>query len=284
VKIAKHWFKENGLTRCLLCPHECLIIEGNTGLCRARKNIGGELFSLSYSKLTCVNLDPIEKKPLMHFYPGSKIMSFGSFGCNFRSSFCLNWEISQSDDSVLPLQDLLPEEASKLALTQNSIGAAYTYNEPLINFEWVLETAQKVKNKNGKNVLVTNGYANSQPLDDILGYIDAANIDVKAFTESFYRKHCGGSLTKVIMAVEKFAQRSVHIEITNLLIPGENDSVEEISRLVDWLSGINSEIPLHFSRYFPNYKLDINPTTIDTLQRAYDIASKKLKYVCLGNV
>ena len=284
MKIAKYWLKENGLTRCLLCPHECLIIEGNTGLCKARKNIEGELISLSYGKITCINLDPIEKKPLKHFYPGTKIMSFGSFGCNFRCSFCQNWEISQSDDSVLPLQDLLPEEASKLALTQNSIGAAYTYNEPLINFEWVLETAQKVKNKNGKNVLVTNGYANSQPLDDILGYIDAANIDVKAFTESFYRKYCGGSLTKVIEAVEKFAQKSVHIEITTLLIPGENDSAEEISKLVDWLSGINPEIPLHFSKYFPNYKLDLNQTPIDILQRAADIASKKLKYVYLGNV
>jgi len=284
VKIAKHWLKENGFTRCLLCPHECLIIEDNTGLCRARKNISGELFSLSYGKLACVNLDPIEKKPLKHFYPGTKIMSFGSFGCNFRCSFCQNWQISQSDESIIPLQELSSEEASKLALTQNSIGAAYTYNEPLINFEWVLETAQKVKSKNGKNVLVTNAYANPQPLDDLLGFIDAANIDVKAFTESFYRKYCGGSLRKVIGSVEKFAQKSVHIEITTLLIPGENDSVEEISKLVDWLAGINAEIPLHFSKYFPSYKLELEPTPIDILQRAADIASKKLKYVYLGNV
>ena len=284
MKIAKHWLKENGLTRCLLCPHECLIIEGNTGLCKARKNIAGELFSLSYGKISCINLDPIEKKPLKHFYPGTKIMSFGSFGCNFRCSFCQNWEISQCDETTMPLQELSAEEASKLALTQNSIGSAYTYNEPLINFEWVLETSQKIKSKNGKNVLVTNAYANPNVLDELLGFIDAANIDVKAFSESFYRKYCGGSLTKVIEAVEKFAQKSVHIEITTLLIPGENDSVEEISRLVDWLSGINSEIPLHFSRYFPNYKLELNQTPIDILQRAAGIASKKLRYVYLGNV
>ncbi|MCX5781186.1 MAG: AmmeMemoRadiSam system radical SAM enzyme [Elusimicrobia bacterium] len=270
--------------KCFLCPHTCNIMPGKTGICRARKNIDGILYSLTYNKFTSINMDPIEKKPLYHFYPGKGILSVGTIGCNFRCSFCQNWEISQADFDDSSLTELSPDAAVVLAQKYKSIGIAYTYNEPLINFEWILDTSKLARKKSLKNVLVTNGYINQEPLEELLPYIDAANIDVKFFNDESYEKMCGGHLEPVLKTVETCLKKNVHIELTNLIIPGENDSKEEIENLVKWIASLNNKIPLHFSRYFPQYKLDTPPTEKKTLVEAYEIAKKHLKYVYIGNV
>jgi pyruvate formate lyase activating enzyme len=277
--------KENQTVQCGLCPHNCVIAPGKTGICRIRQNKDGKLYSLTYDQSTSINFDPIEKKPLYHYYPGSTILSVGTLGCNFRCEFCQNWEISQAEFGDIPTRRLTSEMALKLAGENNSIGIAFTYNEPLINYEWVLDTAKLFSANKLKNVIVSNGYINPGPLAGLLPFIDAANIDVKSFSEGFYKKFCGvPAFTPVLKTVETMVRANKHVEITTLLIPGENDSAPEIEKLVDWLAGISDRIPLHFSRYFPQYKMDIPPTDMKTLLRAYELARKKLKYVYLGNV
>jgi len=285
MKEALYWEgKENKKVQCLLCPHDCVIGEGKIGICRVRKNTEGKLYSLTYNEFTSVALDPIEKKPLYHFYPASEILSFGTVGCNFRCQFCQNWEISQQDFERATIRTITSDEAVRLAKNSDSVGIAYTYNEPLINYEWILETAQLAQRYDLKNVLVTNGYLNEEPLENLLPYVDAANIDVKSFRNEFYRKICAGSLDAVLRTVEIMVKRKKHVEITNLIIPTLNDSNEEIEDLTDWIYALNNEIPLHFSRYFPCYKMQIESTPLSTLERARKIAFKKLKYVYLGNV
>lgn len=276
--------KENKKVQCILCPHNCIISEDKIGICRIRKNIDGKLYSLTYNEFTSVAMDPIEKKPLYHFYPGSEILSFGTVGCNLRCQFCQNWEISQQDFGAIPTRTISPDEAVRLAKTSDSLGISYTYNEPLINYEWLFETAKLAQEYNLKNVLVTNGYLNEEPLEKLLPYIDAANVDVKSFRNESYRKICGGSLDAVLRNVEIMVKRKKHIELTNLLIPTLNDSTEEIEDLTDWIYALDKEIPLHFSRYYPCYKMEIPATPVSTLEKARKIALKKLKYVYLGNV
>jgi pyruvate formate lyase activating enzyme len=287
MKEARYWSSgdiEKKTVLCGLCPHVCLIAPDKTGICGARKNISGQLFSLSYNSLTSVNLDPIEKKPLYHFHPGTKILSVGSFGCNFKCRFCQNWEISQSAFGEAPVKTFNPEEIVKMALNRGSVGIAYTYNEPLMNYEWVKDTAKLVKDGGLVNVLVSNGYINSKPFQELLPLIDAANIDIKAFTDDFYKKLCGGKLSPVLETVTAMEKAGKHVEITTLLIPGENDSAGEIEKLSAWIAGLNPEIPLHFSRYFPSYKMDNEPTAVDSLRLAWSIAKKKLKHVYVGNI
>ena len=276
--------KPEKIVQCVLCPHNCVIKLDKLGICRVRKNLNGELYSLSYNKFTGYNLDPIEKTPLYHFYPGSNIFSVGSFGCNFKCSFCQNWDISQQGEDSLALMFLDSEALLKLALKSNSIGIAYTYNEPLMNFEWIKDNARIFKTNGLKTVLVSNGYINSEPLDELLPLIDAANIDLKSFREDFYMEMCGGKLKPVLETVKKFVEMKKHLEITTLLIPGKNDSAEEIEKLTDWLADLDPTIPLHFSAYFPTYKLEIPATKMSCLETAYEIAKKKLKYVYLGNI
>jgi len=276
--------KAKDIIRCALCPHGCVIAPGKTGICNARKNVAGRLFSLSYGELTSVNLDPIEKKPLYHFYPGSKILSVGTFGCNFKCSFCQNWEISQSAAGGVPTKRVEPGEITGMALGCGSIGIAYTYNEPLMNYEWVKDTSKLAKGKGLANVLVTNGYINPEPFRELLPFIDAANIDVKAFTDDFYKKLCRGKLSPVLETVAAMAKSGKHVEITTLLIPGENDSPEEIARLTAWLGDLDPAIPLHFSRYFPSYKMNTGPTEMDVIERSCERAKKRLRYVYAGNI
>jgi len=276
---------EKKIVQCELCPHKCRLLPDKTGLCRIRKNIDGKLVSLVYGQFTSINLDPIEKKPLYHFYPGTDILSVGTIGCNFRCLNCQNWEISQADyDERLPLINLSSDDALKLAKKHNSIGIAYTYNEPFINYEWILETAELFRKNGLKNIFVSNGYINETPLMELVTFIDAANIDVKAFNNEFYTKICSAKLEPVLKTVEFLVREQKHIEITYLVIPKYNDSMTEIQEFTDWLSQLNSEIPLHFSRYYPNYKMSENATSLTTLERAQQIAAKKLKYVYLGNV
>jgi len=272
------------IVQCVLCPHGCILSVGKTGVCRARKNIDGKLYSLTYGKFTSINVDPIEKKPLYHFYPGSQILSVGSFGCNFRCSFCQNWEISQSGVDEIPLTEMTSKEVLEMAKKNNSIGIAYTYNEPLINYEWVLETSKLFRESGLKNVLVTNGYIMPEPLKELIPFIDAANVDIKFFNEAVHKKMTNGDLGFVKKTVEMLVKENVHVELTNLIIPGENDKIGEIEEMAKWVAELDGKIPLHFSRYFPAYKLKTAPTDMKTLAEAYETAKKHLKHVYIGNI
>lgn len=266
--------------RCSLCPHHCLIQPGKAGICRVRKNVDGRLVAVSYGRLSAVALDPIEKKPLYHFYPGSYIQSIGAIGCNFRCEFCQNWTIAQQE---APTEYMVPDDVVALGGRWGSIGIAYTYNEPSIWYEFVLECAQKAKAKGLVNVLVTNGFIEEQPLMDLLPYIDAMNIDVKSFQKEYYRKVCKGDRDAVLRAVEVAAQHT-HVEVTTLVVTGLNDSDDEMRQLSQWLASVDKDIPLHLSRYFPNYKMDLPATPVDRLYHLKDVAAENLSYVYIGNV
>ncbi len=273
---------EEGKVRCLLCPNYCLLKKGETGRCAVRQNQNGRLYSLIYGETTSVALDPIEKKPLYHFHPGNSILSLGTKGCNLKCPWCQNWSISQ--DLSCPTEKMTPEEAVVRAKQLNSFGIAYTYNEPFIWYEFVYDTARLAHQEGLKNVLVTNGYVNQKPLEEIIGLIDAMNIDVKSMEESFYQKYCGGKLAPVLKSAELSAKRC-HIEITNLIIPTLNDKQRDFQKLTDWVAEkLGKDVPLHFSRFFPAYKIDIPPTPIETLKAAEAIAKKRLRFVYLGNV
>lgn len=266
---------------CELCPHHCRIKNGFHGICKVRKNVGGVLYTENYSKISSWAMDPIEKKPLYHFYPGSYIFSVGSFGCNFRCKFCQNWQIAQITE--VPTEVVNPSELVQIAKSQKgNIGIAFTYNEPSIWYEYVSDVVKISKKEGLKTVLVTNGFIEEQPLREILPYIDAMNIDLKAFKEDFYRDTLG-RLSNVLKTIE-ICKNYCHVEITTLLIPGLNDEEEEIEQLAKWLSSVDKKIPLHFSRYFPNYKLNIPPTPIEKVKKARLIAKKYLYYVYTGNI
>jgi pyruvate formate lyase activating enzyme len=271
---------------CNICPHNCVIKEGKTGFCGTRRNDGGKIISESYGKITSVALDPIEKKPLYHFYPGSKILSLGSYGCNFKCGFCQNHHISM-DYTNYPYVILSPEDVAALSINfaeKENIGVAYTYNEPLINYEFVYDCAKLISRQNQKNILVTNGYINREPLESLLPFIHAMNIDIKSFRQEFY-SGLNGNLYSVLATVEKAVQKC-HIEITTLIIPGKNDSLEEMSELSKWIAGISKDIPLHISRFFPAYKYkreDISATPIGTIMRLVSEAKRSLNYVYSGN-
>ena len=282
MKEALYWEKIDGEVHCLLCPHDFKIVNGVTGVCGVRQNIGGKLYSLVYGEMTSVSLDPIEKKPLYHYHPGESILSLGTKGCNFKCPFCQNWAISQ--DLEVPTQKITSRWVIDKAKECKSFGIAYTYNEPFIWYEFVLETAKLAKKEGLENVLVTNGYVNPKPLEEMLPFIGAMNIDLKSIDDDFYRKYCKGSLEPVLRTIKRSA-KACHVELTNLVIPGLNDSEGNFDRLVDWIyDNVGADVPLHFSRYFPCYKLDQPLTSKETLEKAYKIAKKKLKNVHLGNI
>ncbi len=285
MKEALYWDKVDGdKVECKLCPHNCRIARDNTGICRARRNVEGRLHSLNYGMVSSIALDPIEKKPLYHFHPGSKILSAGTFGCNFKCSFCQNWTIAHDNPGVM---EMTPDELVRKALElkeRGNIGIAFTYNEPSIWFEFILDTSGKSKEAGLKNVLVTNGFISREPLAELLPYIDAMNIDVKAFTDKFYREICKGALEDVKGTVE-LSSAHCHVEVTTLVVPGLNDSEVEIKELASWLASVDETIPLHLSRYFPNYTMrDIPPTSKETLFKLKKAAEKHLNNVHLGNV
>lgn len=286
LKPARFYTGENDKIRCLLCPRRCLLGEGQTGFCGVRRVENGALYTENYGFCAALQWDPVEKKPLYHFYPGRQILSLGTYGCNLRCSFCQNWSLvlgrPGADDRRLP-----PGEV--LALLQRAggpgevVGAAYTYNEPLIWYEYVAETARLLHEHGYRNVLVTNGYISREPLAELLPYIDALNIDVKAFNDSFYEQYCRGRRGPVLETVE-LAAAAAHVEVTCLLLPTLNDRLEELAQLSSWLAGINPEIPLHLSRYFPRHRMNLPPTPPETMLAAREIALEKLKYVYLGNI
>ncbi len=271
---------------CNVCPHNCNLEDGQTGFCKARRNVEGRIVPINYGIVTSIALDPIEKKPLYHFFPGSMILSVGSFGCNLRCGFCQNYSISMSgEDAIQYSEKISPEDIVSTALKyahQGNIGIAYTYNEPLVGIEYVLDCAKMAKQKGLKNVVVTNGYASEDTINRVLPYVDAMNIDLKAFTQEFYDKISGDVQTvkNNIITVAK----SCHVEITTLIIPAENDSIEENTLLAKWIASVNDEIPLHLSRFFPRYKLtDRDATDIKHIYTLANNAKKYLKYVYTGN-
>jgi pyruvate formate lyase activating enzyme len=271
---------------CDICPHHCHIEEGHTGLCNARANKNGEIACINYGRVTSLALDPIEKKPLYHFMPGKRVLSVGSFGCNLRCPFCQNCGISMADAASAQSTELTPAQLVLKAVELvpfDNIGIAYTYNEPLIGYEFVRDTAALVHERGLKNVVVTNGYICKEPLDRLLPLIDAMNIDLKGFTEAFYHK-LRGDLKTVMETIELAAARC-HVEVTTLVIPGENDGEEELEALSRWLGSLSPDIPLHLSRFFPRYQYkDKKPTPPETLYKLYDVARRHLRHVYMGNL
>lgn len=281
MKEAKYYKKgDNNEVYCVLCPHYCKIADGDVGKCRVRTNDKGTLYTINYGKITSYNYDPIEKKPLYHFYPGSNIFSVGSFGCNLACDFCQNWQIVYDESLMMDISD---DDIISLTKAKDSIGIAYTYNEPSIWYEYIFNLSKKVRDEGLKNIMVTNGYINEEPLRELLPYIDAMNIDLKSIENSFYKSFCQGSIEPVIRTIE-IAYSLTHVEVTTLLIDGENSSLEEIERLAEKIAKIDPSIPLHLSRYFPAYKMKVLPTSIEALRSARDIAKRYLDYVYVGNV
>lgn len=272
--------KADGSVNCLLCPHKCKILPGKKGFCGVRTNIGGELFSLVDRVYSGIAYDPIEKKPLYRFHPGSRIFSIGSFGCTLRCDFCQNWHLLNLPERA-PLQD--DDAILQAAAQEGSIGIAYTYNEPTVSYETVLRLSKKARERGLVNVLITNGYINPEPFTELLKYIDAANIDIKAFNNEYYKKFCKGELEPVKENV-RIASKMVHLEITTLLTGENNSAPDEIEALAKFLADLDENIPLHLSRYFPAYKMTEPPTDIKLMLRAKEIASQHLKNVYLGNV
>lgn len=267
-----------GEVQCLLCPHNCNIPEESHGVCGVRKNIDGKLFSLNYGKITSAAYDPIEKKPLYNFHRGSEIFSIGSFGCNFKCDFCQNYEIVQSSSYY---KEVSIERMLEFAKDDSSIGIAYTYNEPTVWYEFMHDIAIRAREIGLYNVVVTNGYINEAPLRTLLPYIDAMNIDLKSFSNEFYKKICGGSLDPVKRTIEIAAEHT-HVEVTTLLIDNEND--EDVEGIAKFLSSIDKDIVLHISRYFPRYKRDNPATKLESLFNSEKIAKKYLNNVYIGNI
>lgn len=278
--------KASGKVRCLLCPKQCVLAPEKRGFCRARVNVGGRLVATTYGECTSIAIDPVEKKPLYHFYPGHTVLSVGAAGCNLACKFCQNWTIAQEECRGEPVTpDMLVEAALDRPAWERCVGIAYTYSEPVVWYEFVYDTARVAREAGLKNVLVTNGEISPDPLRELLSYLDALNIDVKSFTESFYQKVCAGSLEPVLRSAELAKAEGAHVEITNLLIPTLNDSDDEIQALTDWVAErLGPKTPVHFSRYFPQYKMNLPPTPVKTLERAAKIARQKLHYVYIGNV
>jgi pyruvate formate lyase activating enzyme len=281
---AKHWHvveDGSGKVACDLCPQACRINEGGHGICLGRVNRGGTLYALNYGECVSIAMDPIEKKPLYHVCPGRSILSIACNGCNLRCDFCQNWTISQTRAQT---SSVSPEELVKLAIESGSFGIAYTYTEPLIWFEYLLDAGGLAHERGLKNVLVTNGIVNEAPLKELLPFVDAMNIDLKSMRAEFYREYCHVEGLEAVKRTITLSAKETFIEVTNLKIPGLNDSEEETRELAGFLAGVSPSIPLHFSAYYPTHKMTIEPTPVATLVRAAEIAREKLDYVYLGNV
>lgn len=273
--------------QCELCPKNCLIAPGQSGECRIRVNLDGKLVAVTYGRPCAVHVDPIEKKPLFHVLPGSGIFSIATVGCNLHCKNCQNWEISQENPENLVARELPPAELATMAASYGCKSVAYTYTEPVVFYEYTLDGCMRAREKGLKNVLVTAGYINPEPLKRLAPYVDAANIDLKAMSDAFYRDICEGSLAPVLNTLETAKAAGVWVEVTNLVIPTLNDSDADLQKLCRWVSSnLGPETPLHFSRFHPAYRMkNLPPTPGETLDRAREIAKAEgLYYVYIGNV
>lgn len=272
---------------CAICPHACILAEGQLGRCRARRAADGVVVDDSYGRVTSLALDPIEKKPLARYMPGSKVLSVGSYGCNLRCPFCQNASIACASSADVPWRKVTPEDLADKALalaSEGNIGVAFTYNEPLVGYEFVCDAARAVHERGQENVLVSNGYINEEPLSRLLPLIDAANIDLKGFTEGFYR-WSGGDLATVKRTIEMLASApTCHLEVTTLVIPGKNDSPEEIAAAARWLAELDENIVYHITRFFPCHRCKDRPATpVRTVYALADVARRYLPHVYTGN-
>lgn len=270
---------------CQVCYNHCELEEGQAGRCHARRNKDGRIVPENYGKITSMALDPIEKKPLRRFYPGSQILSVGSYGCNLNCPYCQNYEISFSNGTDVHIVDVTPQELSRQALAlrkKGNIGVAFTYNEPLIGYEYVRDAASLVHEAGMKNVVVTNGAVSIETLWQVLPYTDAMNIDLKGFTREYYEM-LGGSLGAVKEFIRTAAE-NCHVELTTLIVPGENDSPREMRELSEWIASVDPEIALHVTRFFPRWKMkDRDATAIGQVYELAEIAQRNLAYVYTGN-
>ncbi|MCD6232321.1 AmmeMemoRadiSam system radical SAM enzyme [Candidatus Aerophobetes bacterium] len=279
---------ENKRVKCNLCPHQCLISNFKKGICRVRENKEGILYTLVYGKVVSYAIDPVEKKPLYHFYPGASIFSLATVGCNFRCLNCQNYSISQlpREQNEIEGENFSPEEIISLTEKSNCQGIAYTYTEPTIFFEYAYEICQLARKKEIKNIFVTNGFISEEALRKIIPFMDAVNVDLKSFSEEFYKKICGASLKPILNNLKIMKKRGVWIEVTTLIIPTLNDSEEELKKIAKFILSLGEEVPWHLSRFYPTYKLkDLPPTPLETLHRAREIGLKMgIRYVYTGNV
>jgi len=284
---AKFYAREGDKVRCSLCPHSCLIADRKRGLCGVRENRSGKLYSLIYGLASSIHPDPIEKKPLFHFLPGTTSLSFGSIGCNLFCRHCQNFSISRARPGDFGLTEVTPEDVVRMAKENGSRSVSWTYNEPTIWHEFTTTASKAVHAAGMKTNYVTNGYIQEEPLRDLKGVIDAMNIDVKSFTESFYKEVCGGKLAPVLRACELAVELGIHVELTYLIIPGHNDSDEEVNSFCRWAAdSVGARVPVHFSAFHPDYKMtDVPRTPNKTLMKAYEAARKAgIDFVYVGNV
>ena len=280
---------EESKVHCFLCNHHCIISEGKFGLCSVRENLGGMLYTHAYGKVIAQHIDPIEKKPLYHFLPGSSSFSIAALGCNFQCGFCQNWQISQVKEANalgLRSEEVTSEEIVRQAKQSGSRSISYTYTEPTIFFEYAYEIAERAKGEGLYNVFVTNGYMTEAMITMIRPYLDAANVDLKAFSEDYYRKLCKGKFAPVLKSIETMKKLGIWVEVTTLVVTGQNDSEEELKKIAEFLAGVDKGVPWHISRFYPQYKMDdLETTPMSVMNRAYEIGKEAgLRYVYLGNV
>jgi pyruvate formate lyase activating enzyme len=270
--------------KCLLCPHECVLSKNQKGICNVRKNVDGRLLAENYSKLVSIATDPIEKKPLYHFFPSKKVLSVASYGCNFKCRWCQNWTISQKEP---PSEKYTPADLVNYIKSKNLDMIAFTYSEPLMWFEYIMDFAKQVKKEapDFKIILVTNGFISREPLEDLIEYIDAVNLDIKGMSDDIYVKLIKGKLNPVLRSAKMFYKNNIHLEITDLMVTGINDSKNDVRKLSNWIKDeLSDNVPLHLSRYYPNYNMNNDPTSKEKMINAYKEAKKILKYVYVGNI
>jgi pyruvate formate lyase activating enzyme len=279
---ARHYTRgREGRLECALCPHNCSIADGKTGICDVRTNVGGTLYSSIYGQVSSIAMDPIEKKPLYHFHPGGSILSIGTVGCNMKCSYCQNWHISQNTAASTSYYE--PSAIVRNAVREGSIGIAYTYSEPIVWFEYVMDCAKEARAEGLKNVLVTNGFINPAPLEELLALVDAMNIDLKTFRDETYKKYQRGRLAPVLDTIRR-SHAKCHVELTTLIVTGINDDMSEMREIIDWIASIDRKIPWHVSRYYPSYRHDAPPTDIAFILGVYEEARRKLDFVYCGNI
>lgn len=275
---------KNKTVQCILCPHNCIIKNTKRGTCHVRENKEGILYTLTYGEPCTINIDPIEKKPIYNFLKGTKTLTVATMGCNLSCKQCQNYHISKTEIFTQPF--VSPEKIIEIALKNKTPSISFSYTEPTIYYEYMLDIAKLAKKHKIKNIIVSNGYINQEPLRRLINYIDAANIDIKAFTEEFYKKTCSASLKPVLETLKTLKKTKIHIEITNLIIPTLNDNIKDIEKMCIWINkNIGKDTTLHFSRFFPMYQLKHIPETpLSTLEKAKKVAKKHLNNVYLGNI
>jgi pyruvate formate lyase activating enzyme len=285
---ARHWEKlDEGRIRCTLCPKECRVADKERGYCGVRENIRGDYYTLVYSRLCSAHTDPVEKKPLFHFLPGTTAFSIATAGCNFECKFCQNWEISQFRPEQIPSVKYTPKDIALAALKDGARSIAYTYTEPVIFFEYMFDCASEGNKKGLKNVMISNGYIQKKPMEELVEVLSAVKIDLKAFTDGFYKKTCGGTLKPVLDTLTLLKSKGIWFEIVVLIIPTLNDSIEENRKMGRWIkANLGADVPMHFTRFYPTYKIKNLPRTpVETLEDIHKaVKSEGLNYVYIGNV